>query len=80
MSKTVDAAAELGCTEMVTFVIEETDLTVAWEPSGDKKAITMQIEQTWDDKTTTNAAIWFDARVACRIAQALMEAASQVEQ
>lgn len=80
MSKTVDMAAELGCEEMATFMIEETDLTVAWDPTSTKKAITMQIEQTWDDKSRTGAAIWLDAKTARRIARALLEAADQVKQ
>jgi len=78
VSDTVDHAAELGCEEMTTFVIDETDLTVAW---GDgPKPITFQIKQTWDDdKNVNSAAIWFDPRTARRIARALMDAAEQVD-
>lgn len=78
MSNTVDMAAELGCTEMTTFIIDETDLTIGFYPTS-VKAITIQIEQSWDDKSKNSAAIWFTPAVARRLARALIDAADRTE-
>lgn len=78
LSKTVDMAAELGCAEMTTFIIEETDLTVGWTDAG-PTPVTFQIKQTWDNQNDNIAAIWFDTHTARRIARALMDAAEQVD-
>jgi hypothetical protein len=73
-------AAELGCEEMTTFIIGETDLTIGWDPTtAQGKPVTFQIKQTWDDKSTNNAAIWCSAAVARRIAKTLLDAAAQCD-
>ena len=79
MSSTVDMAAELGCVEMTTFVIDETDLTVGYAYDTTDKPVTFQIKQTWDEKSSNEAGMWFDVRTARRIARALMDAAEQVD-
>jgi len=78
MSTTVDIAAELGCEEMTTFIIDETDLTVGWNDNG-YSPVTFQIKQTRDNQNDNSAAIWFDTHTARRIARALMDAAEQVD-